>query len=89
MLVQLRRSEECFAQYLQVACNVVHGTVQGWLYAQILLLGVGYDKCTAFHLAEYRLSPQLVENRINYNGLLEQELVLGTNSPRWSPPISP
>jgi aminoglycoside 3-N-acetyltransferase len=30
----------------------------GWLYAAdaaILLLGVGYDACTAFHLAEYRL----------------------------------
>ncbi|KAK5996182.1 SPbeta prophage-derived aminoglycoside N(3')-acetyltransferase-like protein YokD [Cladobotryum mycophilum] len=26
------------------------------LNAWILLLGVGYDKCTAFHLAEYRLS---------------------------------
>jgi len=25
--------------------------------AQVLLLGVGYDRCTAFHLAEYRYTP--------------------------------
>jgi aminoglycoside 3-N-acetyltransferase len=32
------------------------------LEAQILLLGVGYGKCTAFHLAEYRLKGPLVDN---------------------------
>jgi aminoglycoside 3-N-acetyltransferase len=31
--------------------------------AKILLLGVGFDRCTAFHLAEYRLpSPPVVHN---------------------------
>jgi aminoglycoside 3-N-acetyltransferase len=29
--------------------------------AKALLLGVGYDKCTAFHLAEYRLPDRVVE----------------------------
>lgn len=30
--------------------------------ARVLLLGSGYDSCTAFHLAEYRLPAPLVEN---------------------------
>ncbi|WEV28912.1 AAC(3) family N-acetyltransferase [Streptomyces sp. 71268] len=30
--------------------------------ARVLLLGVGYDSCTAFHLAEYRLPGQRVRN---------------------------
>ena len=29
--------------------------------ARVLLLGVGFDKCTAFHLAEYRLPGAVVE----------------------------
>jgi aminoglycoside 3-N-acetyltransferase len=48
------------------ACTLVHDldchlgerSPLGWLYANnaaILLLGVGYSACTAFHLAEYRL----------------------------------
>jgi len=48
------------------ACTAVHDmdchlgdrSPLGWLYAAdaaILLLGVGYSVCTAFHLAEYRL----------------------------------
>jgi aminoglycoside 3-N-acetyltransferase len=45
-------------------CHLGDQSPLGRLYergAQILLLGVGYDKCTAFHLAEYRqgaFSPQ-------------------------------
>ncbi|MEV8598110.1 AAC(3) family N-acetyltransferase [Streptomyces sp. NPDC052012] len=31
------------------------------LGARVLLLGVGYDSCTAFHLAEYRIPAPLVE----------------------------
>lgn len=32
------------------------------LHGHVLLLGVGYNRCTSFHLAEYRASaPQLVE----------------------------
>ncbi|MFF4753860.1 aminoglycoside N(3)-acetyltransferase [Streptomyces sp. NPDC002514] len=31
------------------------------LGARVLLLGVGYDSCTAFHLAEYRIPGPLVE----------------------------
>ncbi|MFI6643594.1 aminoglycoside N(3)-acetyltransferase [Streptomyces sp. NPDC050504] len=30
--------------------------------ARVLLLGAGYDSCTAFHLAEYRIPSPLVEN---------------------------
>ncbi|KAM5368776.1 hypothetical protein ACJZ2D_009330 [Fusarium nematophilum] len=30
--------------------------------ARVLLLGVGFDVCTAFHLAEYRTSSRLVSN---------------------------
>src|SRR6185503_18140631 len=34
------------------------------LDGKVLLLGVGYDRCTAFHLAEYRIPhPALVEVR--------------------------
>ena len=29
--------------------------------ARVLLLGAGYDACTAFHLAEYRIPSPLVE----------------------------
>ncbi len=39
-------------------CHLGERSPLGWLYragAAILLLGVGYDVCTAFHLAEYRL----------------------------------
>jgi len=37
----------------------------GWLYendAAVLLLGVSYMACTAFHLAEYRLSERRYRN---------------------------
>jgi aminoglycoside 3-N-acetyltransferase len=40
-------------------CHLGDRSPLGWLYtanAAILLLGVGYSACTAFHLAEYRLS---------------------------------
>jgi len=39
-------------------CHLGERSPLGWLYgadAAILLLGVGYSACTAFHLAEYRL----------------------------------
>ena len=39
-------------------CHLGDRSPLGWLYtagAAILLLGVGYSVCTAFHLAEYRL----------------------------------
>ncbi|MET7686143.1 AAC(3) family N-acetyltransferase [Streptomyces sp. NPDC005423] len=32
------------------------------LHARVLLLGAGYDTCTAFHLAEYRIPSPLVES---------------------------
>ncbi|MGH3630310.1 MAG: aminoglycoside N(3)-acetyltransferase, partial [Sciscionella sp.] len=38
-------------------CHLGEDSPQGSMYrldASVLLLGVGYDKCTAFHLAEYR-----------------------------------
>lgn len=31
--------------------------------AKVMLLGVEFDSCTAFHLAEYRHSPRLESNR--------------------------
>jgi aminoglycoside 3-N-acetyltransferase len=40
-------------------CHLGERSPLGWLYdagAAILLLGVGYSACTAFHLAEYRRS---------------------------------
>jgi aminoglycoside 3-N-acetyltransferase len=42
-------------------CHLGERSPLGWLYdtsAAILLLGVGYSVCTAFHLAEYRLRPR-------------------------------
>ena len=39
-------------------CHLGERSPLGWLYAAdaaVLLLGVGYSVCTAFHLAEYRL----------------------------------
>jgi len=39
-------------------CHLGDRSPLGWLYAAgatVLLLGVGYSACTAFHLAEYRL----------------------------------
>lgn len=41
-------------------CHLGERSPLGRLYAadaSVLLLGVGYEVCTAFHLAEYRLSP--------------------------------
>ncbi len=40
-------------------CHLGDRSPLGWLYAAdaaVLLLGVGYTACTAFHLAEYRMS---------------------------------
>jgi aminoglycoside 3-N-acetyltransferase len=39
-------------------CHLGESSPLGWLYrhnATVLLLGVGYDACSAFHLAEYRV----------------------------------
>jgi aminoglycoside 3-N-acetyltransferase len=41
-----------------LSCHLGDRSPLGWLYASdaaILLLGVGYSVCTAFHLAEYRI----------------------------------
>ena len=43
-------------------CHLGERSPLGWLYdvgAAIALIGVGYPACTAFHLAEYRLSGEL------------------------------
>lgn len=42
-----------------LTCHLGEQSPLGWLYAAdaaILLLGVGYSACTAFHLAEYRIT---------------------------------
>jgi aminoglycoside 3-N-acetyltransferase len=52
-----RRARECTAVH-DLDCHLGARSPLGWLYAAdaaILLLGVGYSACTAFHLAEYRL----------------------------------
>lgn len=59
-----RRSAECMAGH-EMSCHLGERSPLGWLYRQdadVLLLGVGYGVCTAFHLAEYRL-PAPVEYR--------------------------
>jgi aminoglycoside 3-N-acetyltransferase len=51
------RAGECVSCHVP-DCLLGEGSPLGWLYragAAVLLLGVGYDVCTAFHLAEYRL----------------------------------
>jgi aminoglycoside 3-N-acetyltransferase len=48
---------QCTADH-PLACHLGESSPLGWLArrdAMILLLGVGYAVCTAFHLAEYRL----------------------------------
>lgn len=48
---------DCTAGHI-LGCHLGDQSPLGWLYrecAAILLLGVGYAACTAFHLAEYRL----------------------------------
>jgi aminoglycoside 3-N-acetyltransferase len=48
---------QCTAGH-EMNCHLGEQSPLGWLYradAAILLLGVGYEACTAFHLAEYRL----------------------------------
>jgi aminoglycoside 3-N-acetyltransferase len=51
------RAHACTSVH-DLACHLGDRSPIGWLYAAdaaILLLGVGYSACTAFHLAEYRL----------------------------------
>jgi aminoglycoside 3-N-acetyltransferase len=50
------RAADCVAVH-DLDCHLGERSPLGWLYradAAILLLGVGYSVCTAFHLAEYR-----------------------------------
>lgn len=52
------RAAECMSGH-DLDCPLGERSPLGWLYrakAAVLLLGVGYEACTAFHLAEYRLS---------------------------------
>lgn len=51
-------AEACTSVH-DLECHLGERSPLGWLYARdaaILLLGVGYSACTAFHLAEYRLT---------------------------------
>jgi aminoglycoside 3-N-acetyltransferase len=51
------RAAECTSVHA-LHCHLGETSPLGWLYrtgAAVLLLGVGYAVCTAFHLAEYRL----------------------------------
>lgn len=51
------RARVCTGRH-DLDCHLGDRSPLGWLYtvgAAILLLGVGYSVCTAFHLAEYRL----------------------------------
>jgi aminoglycoside 3-N-acetyltransferase len=61
------RAAECMATH-DMDCHLGERSPLGWLYqadAAVLLLGVGYSACTAFHLAAYRLPrlPALREYR--------------------------
>lgn len=52
------RAHACMSVH-DLDCHLGERSPLGWLYAAdaaILMLGVGYSFCTAFHLAEYRLS---------------------------------
>lgn len=51
------RARACVSVH-DLDCHLGDRSPLGWLYAAdaaVLLLGVGYTACTAFHLAEYRL----------------------------------
>jgi aminoglycoside 3-N-acetyltransferase len=51
------RARACTSVH-ELDCHLGDRSPLGWLYAAdaaVLLLGVGYTACTAFHLAEYRL----------------------------------
>jgi aminoglycoside 3-N-acetyltransferase len=51
------RARDCISVH-DLDCHLGDRSPLGWLYAAdaaILLLGVSYSACTAFHLAEYRL----------------------------------
>jgi aminoglycoside 3-N-acetyltransferase len=55
-----RLAEELTATH-DLDCHLGERSPLGALYAAdalVLLLGVGYDVCTAFHLAEYRYAPR-------------------------------
>ena len=49
--------------------------------AQVLLLGVGFATCTAFHLAEYHVRPQ---ERVYCSKLSETRTGRGQSSGRWT-----
>ena len=55
------RARQAMATH-DIDCHLGERSPLGWLYregAAVLLLGVGYAVCTAFHLAEYRLPDPL------------------------------
>jgi len=59
------RASACVSVH-DLDCHIGERSPLGWLYAAgaaILLLGVGYSACTAFHLAEYRLPGELPRRR--------------------------
>jgi aminoglycoside N3'-acetyltransferase len=54
-------AKDCMTGH-KMNCHFGEQSPLGWLYradAEVLLLGVGYNACTAFHLAEYRLPGEL------------------------------
>jgi aminoglycoside 3-N-acetyltransferase len=54
------RAADCTAGH-EMTCHLGQHSPLGWLYradAAVILLGVGYASCTAFHLAEYLLPVQ-------------------------------
>ena len=72
---------DCTRDHL-LHCHLGESSPLGWLYrhdAAVLLLGVGYEACSAFHLAEYWLPGERPERAyycftVNNGERLEQEL---------------
>ncbi len=72
---------DCTRDHL-LHCHLGESSPLGWLYrhdATVLLLGVGYEACSAFHLAEYLLPGERPERAyycftVNNGERLEQEL---------------
>jgi len=71
------RARAC-ASVHDLDCHLGERSPLGWLYAAdaaILLLGVGYSVCTAFHLAEYRLPGVAPQRRYRCSTASGQTLV--------------
>jgi aminoglycoside 3-N-acetyltransferase len=50
----------------ELACHLGEESPLGWLYqndAVVMLIGVGFDVCTCFHLAEYRFAGPATERQ--------------------------